>query len=549
MSQSKLESFSTASARCRGGIRLRPDGTRESPLLLRLPAGTGSTCNNGCRTCLTLPLQDSESDFHCDVRGKHVVIRDREPLMRTDLIRAVGQLRARSASSISILTNGRLLVYAPIVRTLLAGGVDRLVVKLFAADAAGHDAHTRTPGSFNQACLGIRNARALGAEVVVAFPTLPEGMRGTRASDIQSTTALARSLTQTDPVRFPESRVLAHAGEFRYDLIQRRGSFRNRLWSNRFFPMVHVPTGPLCNLRCVYCNVRGGEDQRTFERAYVELLIDTAAQSVLALDGEGRPTLDIIGGEPTLHPDLPLLVRRARDCGFRHVTICTNGVRLLRANLLDRLGEAGLTGIRFSLHDHRAEIAEKLAGIQGTGSRYCEVAKHLLSRSDVETHFFRLILRENADALQEYLEFLSEHNNTGRPVDLMLGMPSMRGRVMNRHDLCPPLEGLRARVAAAVLRGTQLGMDILLHHAPGCLMPEEPERHSCWHILTSQVSALSGNIEELSFEGEAEYAPACSGCTGRSGGCAGLPRAYWEHDPREAAAWVVPLRYRPGMTP
>jgi MoaA/NifB/PqqE/SkfB family radical SAM enzyme len=468
--------------------------------------------------------------------------------MRADLMRAIGLLKARSASSISLLTNGRLLVYAPIVRALLAAGVNRLIVKLFAADAAAHDAHTRAPGSFEQTCRGIRNACALGADVGVTFPLSPEGLRGTPASETRGNASLARLLTRTDPVRFPERRVLAHAGEFRYDLIQRRGSFRNRLWTNRFFPMAHVPTGPLCNLRCVYCNVRGGEDQRIFERAYVELLIEKAAQAVLAVGGEGRPTLDIIGGEPTLHPDLPQLVRRARACGFRHVTICTNGVRLLRANLLDRLIEVGLTGIRYSLHDHRAEIAEKLAGVKGTGSRYPELAEHLLSRSDIDTHFFRLILRENADALPEYLEFLAERNKSGRPVDLMLGMPSMRGRVMNRHDLYPPLEGLRARVAAAVLRGRQLGMEILLHHAPGCLMPEEPERHSCWHILTSQVSVLSGIVEELSFEGEAEYAPNCNECTGKVGGCAGLPRAYWEQDPEQAASWVIPLRYRPGMT-
>lgn len=544
----------SAPARGRVGLPIVADGSRRHPLLVRLDGvAEDGACNNGCRPCVTRPLPAApDAAAPIDARGRHVVVRHREATLRPDLPAQLRAWKDRGAASVALVTNGRLLGYPPRVRALVRAGLDRAIVKLFGTDAAIHDAHTRDPGSFAQALAGIACARAVGGvEVVVAFAIDAAGAvpAAERAAARAAQVALARALTDREPVELPEPEVLGHANEYRYDVVTLREGirFEHRYWDTRVFPMVHINTGPACNVRCVYCNVHGGTDQRLFSVEYVERLLDHAAARFLdGGDGRGAPTVDLIGGDPTLHPELPRLVRAARDRGFARVLICTNGVRLAQPGFLDRLVAAGLTGVRLSFHDHRAEHANRLAAAPALGDTYPAVATMLLARPDVETHFFRIVLADNLDALPDYLRFLAAHNRTGRPIDLTIGMPSMRGRLFEHPDLYPRLADLRGAVAEAMALASSLGFEPTLHHAPACLHPRDPTRAACTHVVTQQVDALAGAMTVMNFEGDARYGRACEACPARGEGCAGLPRPYFEADAAAAEAWLQPIVFTPG---
>jgi len=510
------------------------DGTRRHPLLVRLDDDGDGACNNGCQPCVSRPLPAPPDD----VRGHHVVIRHREVTLRRDLPAHIRALKERGAASVALVTNGRLLGYPALVRGLAKAGLDRAIVKLFGDDAATHDAHTRAPASFEQARAGIAAARALGGfEVVVAFAS-------TTAREARR--ALAQQLTAREPVELPEPEVEVHANEYRYDLVTLRDGIRfaHSYWNTRAFPMVHLNTGPLCNVRCVYCNVHGGTDQRLFDIGYVEKLLDDAAARILhGPDQRGAPTVDLIGGEPTMHPELPRLIAAARAHGFARVSICTNGVRLARPGYLDSLIAAGLTGVRLSFHDHRAEHANRLAAVSGLDATYPEVAAMLLARPELETHVFRIILADTIDALPDYLRWLAAHNHTGRPIDLTLGLPSMRGRLFDNQQLYPRLADLRPAVAAAMSLASSLGYEPSLHHVPACLYPQDTTRAACTHVVTQQVDVLANTTTIMNFEGEAVHGRACAACPARAEGCAGLPRAYFDADPAAAEAWLEPVGF------
>jgi pyruvate-formate lyase-activating enzyme len=74
----------------------------------------------------------------------------------------------------------------------------------------------------------------------------------------------------------------------------------------------------------------------------------------------------LTGGEPTLHPELPALVRAARAIGFTRVGVQTHG-RRLRENALTRaLVEAGLTDAHFSLHGGTPAVHDHHTGVAGS---------------------------------------------------------------------------------------------------------------------------------------------------------------------------------------
>lgn len=94
-----------------------------------------------------------------------------------------------------------------------------------------------------------------------------------------------------------------------------------------------------CNLSCSYCFASSGPGgtQRSFED--VTDLLETVQN-----EGGIRP-IQFSGGEPTVHDELPELVERAREMGFEHVEVNTNGINLTREGYAKRLADAGVTAI------------------------------------------------------------------------------------------------------------------------------------------------------------------------------------------------------------
>jgi MoaA/NifB/PqqE/SkfB family radical SAM enzyme len=266
--------------------------------------------------------------------------------------------------------------------------------------------------------------------------------------------------------------------------------------------------------------VRGGDDQRVYDVDYVKRLIDISAEQVVRRRaGLGIPTVDFIGGEPTLHPALAELIRYARSQGFAQTSICTNGLLLMKPGYLDSLVAAGLTGVRFSFHDHRPDVASALADVGDLGSRYPDVGRFLLARRDLKVHLYRILLSSTLDALEDYVRWVADHAVEPGRVEITFGMPSMRGRLFDNPHLYPPLAGLREKLSAAVCLTDRLGMEAMLHHVPACAAPDHLDRVSCLHVTTQTVEALDDRVREVNFEGDARYIETCQRCPSRERGC------------------------------
>lgn len=118
---------------------------------------------------------------------------------------------------------------------------------------------------------------------------------------------------------------------------------------NVFF---HILTG--CNLACRHCYIN--QEQQGRQMVTRETM---AAWLKLFAAPEQETNLILLGGEPTLHPDLSFAVKHARRLGYNSVTIDTNGY--LFHDILERISpeEAVLS---FSLDGPTPEVNDPLRG-------------------------------------------------------------------------------------------------------------------------------------------------------------------------------------------
>lgn len=119
---------------------------------------------------------------------------------------------------------------------------------------------------------------------------------------------------------------------------------------NIFF---HLLTG--CNLRCSHCYINPAQHGRDMVSR------DTAEKWLFIILPRNRPAnLILLGGEPTLHPDLAGIIKSARKMGYASVTIDTNGY--LFHDILDKVTSEEVDYISFSLDGATAGTNDRIRG-------------------------------------------------------------------------------------------------------------------------------------------------------------------------------------------
>ena len=120
--------------------------------------------------------------------------------------------------------------------------------------------------------------------------------------------------------------------------------------TNLFF---HILTQ--CNLKCRHCYINP-EQHGTNS---LSLATITAWLEAFSQDSNLK-NLIFLGGEPTLHPDLPAAVKHARKLGFASITIDTNGY--LFGDILNKLTPKEVDYFSFSLDGASQQTNDRLRG-------------------------------------------------------------------------------------------------------------------------------------------------------------------------------------------
>ncbi|MCX8170608.1 MAG: radical SAM protein [Candidatus Bathyarchaeota archaeon] len=117
-----------------------------------------------------------------------------------------------------------------------------------------------------------------------------------------------------------------------------------------------------CNMRCPVCFATAGTTGYVYEPTINEI------RGMLINLRNNRPVpaeaLQISGGEPTIREDLTEIIRMAKDLGFKHVEVNTNGLRM--ASDLDfcrSLEEAGVSTIYLQFDGVSSDVYKFTRGV------------------------------------------------------------------------------------------------------------------------------------------------------------------------------------------
>ena len=109
-----------------------------------------------------------------------------------------------------------------------------------------------------------------------------------------------------------------------------------------------------CNLACRHCYINPAQ------HGTATLPLDTVRQWLkLFARPERQTNLILLGGEPTLHPELPAIIRAAKSMRYA-VTVDTNGY--LFHDLLDKVTPKELDYLSFSLDGPEAAVNDPIRG-------------------------------------------------------------------------------------------------------------------------------------------------------------------------------------------
>ncbi|PIS41857.1 MAG: hypothetical protein COT25_00820, partial [Candidatus Kerfeldbacteria bacterium CG08_land_8_20_14_0_20_42_7] len=112
-----------------------------------------------------------------------------------------------------------------------------------------------------------------------------------------------------------------------------------------------------CNNRCAWCY--RSEDFL----APPEVMSLSLAHQVVDFFGKlGIYSCIFIGGEPTLYPGLPKLIRQAKICGIPEITVVSNGRKYKHRDYVRMLAAEGLDHFSISIHSSDRESHNSICG-------------------------------------------------------------------------------------------------------------------------------------------------------------------------------------------
>lgn len=219
-----------------------------------------------------------------------------------------------------------------------------------------------------------------------------------------------------------------------------------------------------CNLRCEHCMIEGTMD-------WLEPQAAARFDEVLAFNRKNARWRGLIltGSEITLKKDLPQLVARARESGFRHVRIQTHGMGLARDDYCASLISAGVDEFFVSVPGHDPVSHDAITGVPGSFDKTLRGLENLERHPGVIAITNTVVTQSNYRTLPAVVDALS-HLRRLAQMEFWFYWPM---RETDEKSLIVEHAQALGPLRAAIARGRALGRSIEIKNFPQCLLGED----------------------------------------------------------------------------
>ncbi len=163
-----------------------------------------------------------------------------------------------------------------------------------------------------------------------------------------------------------------------------------------------------CPLHCRHCYMSGAPEQSDFMTAEL-------AEQILAEAGQlNFRSVQLTGGDPALHPDLPFLANRALELGISRVEVFATAMTMSHP-----LVKAMNNRVCYALtcYSYQTDVHDEITGVSGSWERLM-AAIDLLLEHERDFRVGIILMAENAGHYEETRQFLLER---GVPEDQIGG--------------------------------------------------------------------------------------------------------------------------------
>ncbi len=281
----------------------------------------------------------------------------------------------------------------------------------------------------------------------------------------------------------------------------------------------YVKVGYACNNNCRFCTAE-------WKKCHGDRNTDTIMDEVERIMSEDQVYRMIYsGGEPTVRPDLPEILRHAKNVGVRDQNIQTNARRLSDRGYFESLCEAGLTSCFVSIHGPKAGIHDWLTRSPGAFGLTCAGLANL-ERVGMCFVTNTVICKQNYPHLSEVVSFLGQTFPSVRKIKL--SYPRLQGGAAdNLSQVVSPLWEVAPFVRAAIDTGIKMGICVETEFVPICLLDRKYDMVDNFYRTRVNLSDL--NYTDANYQrpsGDIFYA-VCATCDVRNH-CFGLDLLHHE---------------------
>ena len=273
--------------------------------------------------------------------------------------------------------------------------------------------------------------------------------------------------------------------------------------------LLDIVLGYDCNLACTYCTITDAMRLRALPTERVAREIERAAR-------RGFKEVAFTGGEPTIFPDLPALVKHARRVGFEHVKVASNGLRYAHAPYLDHLVACGVDRFHVSMHAPSDQAYEATVRRLETADHRRTAIAHLVERR--LDPVADLILKE--DTYRELAAWIRSLVDAGVR-RFALWLVSLTDQNERNVEQLPRISAIVPHLVEAFDEARRGGYEVVALHVPRCFLPgyEDHVRHPGADVVTVVTpddvfdladSRLAGGVKPAGCAG-CRYLDACPG--------------------------------------